>query len=68
MICSSPPSFPPMRPYVITAGHQEGDGTVPKKDLVGAVVAALQQRRLRFAQKLEFADVLEKELEHFRRK
>lgn len=53
-------------PYTITAGFAEGDGTVPKKDLVGAVVAALQTRRLRFAEALELRPTLEKELETFR--
>lgn len=53
-------------PYTITAGFKEGDGTVPKKDLVGAVQAALQTRRLRFAADLELTPLLEKELETFR--
>lgn len=53
-------------PFTITAGLQEGDGTVPKKDLVGAVQAALQTRRLRFADALSLRALLEKELENFR--
>jgi hypothetical protein len=35
--------------FSITAGMKPGDGTVPKKDLVGAVIAAIETRRLRFA-------------------
>jgi hypothetical protein len=53
-------------PYTITAGFKEGDETVPKKDLVFSVVAALQTRRLRFAADLPLTPVLEKELENFR--
>lgn len=55
-----------VRPYSITAGMNVGDGTVPKKDLVGSVQAALQTRRLRFAEELTLRPVLEKELETFR--
>ncbi len=55
-----------VRPYTITAGFRPGVGTVPKKDLVFAVVAALQTRRLRFAEGLALRPVLEKELETFR--
>jgi hypothetical protein len=53
-------------PYTITAGQNEGEGTVPKKDLVGAVQAALQTRRLEIAQSLELAQPLATELGHFR--
>jgi hypothetical protein len=53
-------------PFTITAGFRAGEGTVPKKDLVGAVQAALQTRRLRFAEALPLRPVLEKELEAFR--
>lgn len=55
-----------VQPHTITAGREEGDGTVPKKDIIGAVVAALQTRRLRFAKELELRPVLEKELENYR--
>jgi hypothetical protein len=55
-----------VHPFTITAGFNEGDGTVPKKDLVFAVVAALQTRRLRFAEALPLRPTLEKELETFR--
>ena len=55
-----------VRPYTITAGFREGDGTVPKVDLVAACQAALQQHRLRFAEALELRPVLERELESFR--
>jgi len=54
------------RAYTITAGIQPGDGTVPKKDLVGAVQAMLGQRRIDFAEGLELTPVLVKELEAFR--
>jgi hypothetical protein len=55
-----------VHPFTITAGFKEGDGTVPKKDLVGAVSAALQTRRLRFADSLPEVGALQKELETFR--
>ncbi len=54
------------RPYTITAGQQPGAGTVPKKDLVGAVQAALQNKRLRIAEALPLRPILERELETFR--
>ena len=57
-----------VRRFTITHGHREGDGTVPKKDLVFAVVAALQTKRLRFAKELALRPVLEKEMENFRAK
>lgn len=53
--------------YSITAGLKPGDGTVPKKDLVAAVVAVLG-RRLKFAAGLELGPVIEKELQTFRTK
>ena len=43
-----------------------GDGTVPKKDLIGAVQAALQTRRLKIVGVLPLAARLTKELEMFR--
>ncbi len=52
--------------FTITAGFTPGDKTVPKKDLVGSVQAALQTRRLRFAASLPLRPVLERELETFR--
>ena len=55
-----------LTPFNITAGFREGDGTVPKKDLVAAIQAALQTRRLRFAEALPLRPVLERELETFR--
>ncbi len=55
-----------VRAYTITAGAAEGNKTVPKKDLVGAVLAALQTRRLRFAESLELRSTLERELETYR--
>lgn len=51
--------------YSITCGLQPGEGTVPKKDLVGAVSAALQQRRIKLAN-LDLAATLEAEMEAFR--
>ena len=53
-------------PLTITAGFREGDGTVPKVNLVSSVVAALQTSRLRFAESLELTPVLRAELENFR--
>src|SRR5262245_5224609 len=57
-------------PVLITGGHQtlEGGGEwhVPKKELVSAVQAALQQRRLKVAPKLKEAPTLRRELEGFR--
>jgi hypothetical protein len=55
-----------MKPMSITAGMKPGAGTVPKKDLVGAVQTALQTRRLKIASGLPLADTLAKELEMFR--
>src|SRR5262249_18250847 len=57
-----------LRPYTITAGFRPGPGTVPKQDLVAAVQAVLGTRRLKFAAGLALADVIKKELEHFRSK
>ncbi|MBN9520564.1 hypothetical protein J0H58_18925 [bacterium] len=53
-------------PWTITAGHRMGNGTVPKKDLVGSVQAVLGTRRLKIAPGLPLAEVLAKELESFR--
>lgn len=60
-------------PYSITAGREPNDDTtdgkmptVPKKDLVAAVQAVLQMRRVKFAGRLEHRETLEKELEGFR--
>jgi len=55
-----------VKPLTITSGQNPGDGTVPKKDLVGAVQAVLQTRRLRIAKGLQLAEALTKELEMFR--
>ena len=55
-------------PYSITCGNKPGDGTVPKKDLVAAVHATIQTKRLGFAKGMEHADTLFKELENFREK
>jgi hypothetical protein len=44
----------------------EGGYRVPKRDLVGAVQAALGQRRLRFAADLPLLDVLQGELQNFK--
>lgn len=52
----------------ITAGQHPGHGTVPKKDLVGAVQAVLGTRRIRIDPRLQLAGVLRKELESFRSK
>ena len=57
-------------PVVITAGMAESftDGVhhVAKVVLVSAVQVLLQSRRLRFAEKMPFADVLVTELQNFR--
>jgi hypothetical protein len=62
-----------IRPYTITAGFREteGDGkimTVPKIDLVRAAQAAVDQRRVRYADGLEHGPTLEKEMRTFRTK
>lgn len=56
----------PVKAFSITAGLKPGNSTVPKKDLVGAVQALLQQRRLKILRTLPLADSLVKELEMFR--
>ncbi|MFO0821644.1 MAG: hypothetical protein U0792_00630 [Gemmataceae bacterium] len=53
-------------PWVITAGFKEGDGTVPKRDLVGAIQATLGTKRLKIVPTLPEAAALVKELEAFR--
>jgi hypothetical protein len=55
-----------VKAFSITCGMTPGDETVPKKDLVGAVQALLQSRRLKIADKLELGQTLAKELEMFR--
>lgn len=52
--------------YSITCGSKEGDHTVPKIDLVGAVQSLLQNRRLRFSDALPLTPILVAELENFR--
>lgn len=52
--------------YTITCGLKPGDGTVPKKDLVGAVQVMLGNGRLKIAKDLPLAGTLTKELEAFR--
>jgi hypothetical protein len=59
-----------VRAYTITHGFTEGEykdghGTVPKLHLCGASQAALQQRRVRYADGLPLGPVLERELETF---
>jgi hypothetical protein len=53
-------------PRVITHGEASAESSVAKKHLVGVIQAALQTRRLRFAEGLELTPVLVRELEHFR--
>ncbi len=55
-----------MKAFTITHGFLPGEETVPKKDLVAAVLTALQTERLKFAGELELREILEKELEMFR--
>ncbi|MFO0805097.1 MAG: hypothetical protein U0791_18480 [Gemmataceae bacterium] len=57
-----------MRAYTITAGETGHGRTVAKKNLVGAVQAPLQERRLRFAESLPLTPTLARELEMFRTK
>jgi hypothetical protein len=54
-----------VRVLSITAGVKDGDGTVPKVNLVSATVTASQQRQIRYADGLRLAPILEKELETF---
>jgi hypothetical protein len=59
-----------LRPVIITAGHQDiKEGRyfhVSKRNLVGAVSAALQARRLHVSPKLDEAGTLVKELQNFK--
>lgn len=59
-------SFP--APITVTAGRERSGWNVPKQDLVAAVQAPLQLGRLRIAESLALAPVLEKELTGFRLK
>jgi hypothetical protein len=59
-----------VRAYTITHGFTEGEfkdrhGTVPKLHLCGVTQAAVQQRRVRYADGLRLGPVLEKEMETF---
>jgi len=54
--------------FSITAGLKPGDGTVPKKDLVGAVQATLGTGRLRFVPGMPLTPTLVAELKNFRAK
>jgi hypothetical protein len=61
------------RRVTITAGMQEapdgvGGRLVPKKDLVGLLQVALQNRAIKINSSLEHASVLMEELQHFRMK
>jgi hypothetical protein len=58
-------------PVTITAGHAatvgpDGSAHVPKKELVSRLQVLLEGRRLKVARRLPDADVLVRELEHFR--
>ena len=53
-------------PLTITAGERSRGGSVAKKDLVGAVQAPLQDRRLKLAEDLPLTPVLAEELAAFR--
>jgi len=55
-----------LRPFTITCGSANTGSTVAKKNLVAAVQAPLSSGRLRFAEGLELADILQAELENFR--
>jgi hypothetical protein len=52
--------------HTVNVGEHPRELTVPKRDLVSAVQAALQTRRLSFADGLPELDVLRRELETFR--
>ncbi len=54
--------------FTITTGFKPGNGTVPKQDLVGVILAALGTDRIRFTGDLEFTEVLTTELRAFRSK
>lgn len=59
-----------IRAYTITHGFAEGEyksghGTVPKLHLCGVTQAAVQQRRVRYADGLRLGPVLEREMETF---
>lgn len=52
-----------------TFDHNDGrTASVPKKDLIAAVSVVLEQRRLQIARALPDADVLERELQSFKRR
>jgi hypothetical protein len=57
-------------PITISGGHEVSRGNgglvVPKKELVSSLSVVLQTRRLRIASSLPDADVLVREMEHFR--
>ena len=51
-----------------TVSYSDGYSRVPKRDLVGAVQVALQNKRLRILESLREADTLTRELQTFRMK
>jgi hypothetical protein len=57
-------------PITISAGHEVSRGNggfiVPKKELISSVQVVLQTRRLQIASSLPDADVLVREMEHFK--
>jgi hypothetical protein len=58
-------------PIIISAGQTviwgpDGSIQVPKKDLIGTLQLLLQNRRLRIAHSLPFAETLVEELENYR--
>ena len=57
-------------PITITGGQEvhsdKGEYTVPKRDLASTLQVLLQTRRLKFAARLQFRDVLERELQNFK--
>jgi len=59
-------SFP--IPITITSGNTRNGWNMPKQDLIAAVQAPLQQGRLKVAESLALAPILERELVNFRLK
>jgi hypothetical protein len=53
-------------PLTVTGGEKSGGGSVAKKDLVGAVLAPIQDGRLKLAEALPLTVVMAEELAAFR--
>ncbi len=55
-----------IKAFTITAGQKPGDGTVPKKDLVGALQVGIGMGRIKVMKGHPLSETLGKELELFR--